>query len=750
MTEGPNPPQERRIQRTARYLLLAALVMLVGNIGLAVVVARDTRSLNRSVATTESIVNANVRTIGQAQRELLRLSLLLESGSQDRAALDLQRSFVTQRMQESALGYQRHTLGSDDLLRRAEFLRNRWRRDIEPLVQRIAADPADDDTALRARAVGALRGLELQVNDLVSAGENNRKVQAGEANALSRALLGSAGVLLPGLAVTTSAFLVVTGLSLAGFARADRRRERDQERLRTLNTELATLSQVASRTDNAVTITDALGRIQWVNDAFVQRTGYAPDEAVGRRPGSLLQGPETDRTTARTMSEAVRHGRGVTCEVLNYRKDGTPLWIDLEILPVRSEDGELTHFIGVSTDITQRRETEAHLIAAKDAAEDTAAAKANFLASMSHEIRTPLNAVIGMSDLLLETPLTPLQQEYVETTQRSGAMLLAVVNDILTFSALDAEKVHLEVRPVDLRTVLEGAHAIVGHDAAAKGVAMDLVVSPALPALVEIDEVRVRQIVLNLLANAVKFTPSGSVRTTVSADREPHGRHRVAIAVADTGIGIPAGRIDQLFEPFSQVDSSTTRRFGGTGLGLAITQRLVRLMGGTITIDSELGSGTTVTVTLPLTGYDLATPAFFDAGPTADVPSLDGGLRVLVAEDDEINRLVAERLLRRLGVAADLVCDGMAAVEAVQAQRYDVVLMDINMPGLDGVAATRAIHEAVGPAGRPWIVAMTANALAGDRERFLAAGLDDYLSKPVRLGDLRDLLGTVPRRQPVA
>ncbi len=364
---------------------------------------------------------------------------------------------------------------------------------------------------------------------------------------------------------------------------------------------------------------------------------------------------------------------------------------------------------------------------------------------MSHEIRTPMNAVIGMTSILASSPLTPEQHEYLGTIRSSGESLLALLNDILDFSKIEAGKLAIEASPFALRQCVAEAADLIATQAAHKGLKIACVIDPAVPALIESDATRLRQILVNLLDNAVKFTSSGEVLVMVEAigacSPPPGEPLELRFAVRDTGIGIAADGMDRLFRPFSQADSSTSRLYGGTGLGLAICHRLAQGLGGRIWVESEPDKGSTFWFTIRCRVCDAPLPQ----APREEAADRIAGsglppLRILIAEDNVINQKVALLLLRRLGYAADVAADGEETLAALRRQRYDLILMDIQMPGMDGLETARRIRDEWPAEERPRIIAVTANALQEDRETCLSAGMDGYLSKPVLLEDLRQAL----------
>jgi len=359
-------------------------------------------------------------------------------------------------------------------------------------------------------------------------------------------------------------------------------------------------------------------------------------------------------------------------------------------------------------------------------------AKSNFLANMSHEIRTPLNAVIAGGELLSDSELDPSQSELVRLIRSSGESLLVVINDILDLSKIEAGRLTIENRVVELRRVVDDSIAMVRPELNEKNLSCSVDLT-GCPDFIEIDEVRLRQVLGNLLSNAAKFTMAGGVRVEAAWSAEP--TPMLEFAIIDSGIGIPADEHDRLFEPFSQVDASTTRRFGGTGLGLVICRQLCEMLGGWISAESEPGVGSTFR--FAVAAPRATVPATVRAAETGSDPSTDDMPgRVLLAEDSETNRMVAIALLERLGIEPDVAVDGGEAVAMATTNQYDVILMDIQMPVMDGVEAAAAIRAALADAPTPYMIAITANALTGEREKYLAEGLDDYLAKPLRRADL--------------
>ncbi|PTY01492.1 hypothetical protein DB346_12120 [Verrucomicrobia bacterium LW23] len=560
-----------------------------------------------------------------------------------------------------------------------------------------------------------------------------------------------------------------------------------------------------------------------------------------------------------------------------YRKDGSSIWISETSRAVRDEDGTLLYYEGTVQDVTDRKKADDELRRAKEAAETANQAKSEFLANMSHEIRTPMNAIVGLTGLLLDTELTPEQREYVETVRQSGDALLTIINDILDFSKIESGKLEIEHAPFNLRIMLEEAFDYVSSRAAEKKLDLACLVDPAVPQQFLGDVTRLRQIIANLLSNAVKFTEKGEVTVTVGCTKQnDSGWWAVRFVVRDTGVGIPQDKMDRLFRSFSQVDASTTRKYGGSGLGLAISKKLSELMGGEIRVSSTVGRGSEFSITVPLEGSSAKTsqlplPAvrpnlngktllvvddnanvrqmvanlgemwnmnvvqstdsrhalqLVQRGLTFDIalielelPNIDGvrlghemarhrgpetppliltttisnhaelvkrmpqgfiasiakpmhmeqlqeildqgitgrrvtkkslrstgkidplfgkrrPMRILLAEDNPVNQKVAMRILSQMSYRPDVAQNGLEALQAVERQSYDVILMDVQMPEMDGLEATRQIRRLKGKK-QPYIIAMTANAMPGDSDRCLNAGMDAYMSKPVRVEQLQ-------------
>ncbi len=657
-------------------------------------------------------------------------------------------------------------------------------------------------------------------------------------------------------------------------------------------TDLETLSLVAAHATNAVLILDAHGAIQWVNRSFTTLSGYALADVGGRPANEVLFGPSTSPKAIREFHRALREGHEVTQDLLQYHRDGRTVWVECRLIPIRDPQGQLIRWIGIETDITRRWQTEQALRAAKQAAEESNRAKSEFLANMSHEIRTPLNAILGMTELALATELSKEQGEYLRTVKSSADALLQLLNDVLDLSKIEAGRLTLEQIDVDLTEIVQQTVQALAVRAHEKGLELIVRLPWDLPPSFRGDPTRIRQILFNLVGNAIKFTERGEVVVTVELQWSRREQACLHFAIRDTGIGIPREQVERIFESFAQVDSSVARRFGGSGLGLAITSQLLERMDGRLWVESEPGVGSTFhfTICLPfgdptaaarqlpdpplplrdrrvlivddnatqravleewlhqwgaetiaadtmatalercetaigkgqafeivlvdadLIGADgfplvdrlqrsgclkpgrvvILSPAdrplsaerchqfgiaahvgkpvspralaetlqsvLDDSSPpplapVTAVPAADDGLEpageatrkldILVADDHDANRSLAMKILERRGHRCTPASSGDQAIAACAQRNFDVVLMDVQMPGRDGLSATRWIRRRERRTGRHVpIIALTAHALAGDREKCLAAGMDAYLAKPLHA---RDLTGLVER-----
>jgi len=654
-------------------------------------------------------------------------------------------------------------------------------------------------------------------------------------------------------------------------------RKRADEALRASQAASRKLSLVASKTDNAVIITDDHGRIEWVNESYSRLTGRHLAEVAGQTLTTLLAGTDGEPEAVDRINAALFEREPVTIDVVQLATGDRRFYVHLDVQPVVNDEGLVENFIAIETDITSRVETEQSLRRAKADADDASRAKSEFLASMSHEIRTPMNGVIGMTSLLLETELTAEQRDYVSTIRTSGDSLLSIINEILDFSKIESGRMEMENQPFELAQCVEEAVDLFALQAAAKDIELAFHIESSVPRVVLGDITRLRQVLVNLMNNAVKFTPRGFITLEITATTRPPGTGPNVVLdfyITDTGIGIPTDRLGLLFKPFSQVDASTTRRYGGTGLGLAICSRLCQLMGGGIDVVSTPGRGSrfhfsiltsSVNVTdadtpplyaplprgtvlavddhpvnrtmlydclsqwqlksriaataaearklaeagrlsaaiidqvLPDTpGLELAaelrtrfpalpivilTPAGESAQRLANPdpllfrlpkpikpyalhdtlrhiivgPQPEGSasplpvdpivrladtipLDILLVEDNPVNQKVALRYLERMGYHADAVANGLEGVHAVQSRKYHLVFMDMQMPEMDGLQATREIRAKIAKERQPIIIALTANAMQGDRERCLESGMDDYITKPVKIDEIQAMV----------
>ena len=656
-------------------------------------------------------------------------------------------------------------------------------------------------------------------------------------------------------------------------------RKRTDEALRASQAESRKLSLVASKTDNAVIITDPLGNIEWANTSYTRLTGRKLAEVHGDPLVGWLASPDSDSGAIERISAAFASREPITIDAIQLATDNRRFHVHLDVQPVLDDEGFVENFIAIETDITARVEIEQQLRRAKAEADAVSRAKSDFLATMSHEIRTPMNGVIGMTSLLLETDLNAEQRDYVSTIRTSGDSLLTIINEILDLSKIESGKMELESQPFEVAQCVEEAIDLFAVSSAAKGVELAYVIDPRVPACILGDITRLRQVLVNLINNAVKFTPRGFVTLEVTVDPATAGlpaneKLLLDFYVTDTGIGIPPDRMDLLFKPFSQVDASTTRKYGGTGLGLAICDRLTQLMGGSIDVTSipdqgsrfhfciqanavditdnstpplftSLPAGCTVlavddhqvnrtalsnylaswkvqpllaadavtaltqAASVPLSaaiidqeipgrsGLELVaelrarhpnlpivllTPAstgthrpetndplvsrltkpikpyplhtilrriISGPGPRADTTTNSGvavrladtlPLDILLAEDNPVNQKIVLRYLELMGYRADAVGNGLEAVQALRERNYQLVFMDMQMPEMDGLQATSQIRSIISPERQPVIIALTANAMEGDRERCLEAGMNDYLSKPVKIYEIQAVI----------
>lgn len=507
------------------------------------------------------------------------------------------------------------------------------------------------------------------------------------------------------------------------------------------------LSLVASKTSKGVLITNAQGKTEWANEGFTALSGYSLGEMLGRSPGSILRGPETDTQTTDRIDAALRRKEGSSEEILNYRKDGSQYWVGLNITPVLNEEGDVTQFVCIQDDITERRHQQMMLRQAKDQAEAANQAKDDFLATMSHEMRTPLNVILGNLELVRDGELAEGQEQAARTAQKGAESLLFLIEDLLGFSEIESGKIEVVRESFDFSSLVHDVLSGFEIRAQEQGVRLRAEFLEPFPKRWIGDRQRIRQIIMNLVGNAVKFTEHGVVTVKVGKKVGDEGgwSEGLILTVEDSGIGIEEELQELIFQKFFRVDGSRTRSSGGTGLGLSISRSLARLLGGDIRVSSVLGEGSRFEVFLPM-----ATDSGFQAPHREEVPAglswnQAVGLRALLIEDSADNRRLTTHFLERAGFRVLRAKNGQEGVEVTRAAVPDFILMDIEMPVMDGFQATREIRNWERRHGRGPIpiLALTAHALPGVRDACLAGGFTDVLTKPFSSGTLLSAISSL-------
>jgi signal transduction histidine kinase/ActR/RegA family two-component response regulator len=470
------------------------------------------------------------------------------------------------------------------------------------------------------------------------------------------------------------------------------------------------------------------------------------EQLVGRTVGEMMPSPAAE-VCLEALQEAHisghSHGRQLLLPVPSGER-----WFELSVARKTGPVTDQPRFVVLSRDISDRKQHEKELLAARYAAEAASRAKSEFLANMSHEIRTPMNGVIGMAQLLRFTNPTGEQTEYLDNLELSCNNLLALISDILDLSKIESGKLELEQTDFSLQQTVEDLLATQRHRISQKGLELRLELQPQLPILVRGDPLRFKQILLNLLGNAIKFTESGSITVALTGEPAEQQRLRVRLTVKDTGIGMSEEALQRIFNPFEQADNSNTRKYGGSGLGLAICRRLAALMGGSITATSVAGQGSSFMVNLVFEAAEADLQTLQPSLPVTSCAQSSKPLYLLVAEDNQINADTTIAMLKQLGHSADQAANGQEALEKWHASAFNCILMDIQMPVMDGRLATATIREQERTmGGHTPIIALTAHALQGDRERFLAEGFDGYVAKPVKLQTLAEELQLVTTKE---
>ena len=554
-------------------------------------------------------------------------------------------------------------------------------------------------------------------------------------------------VMLLGLVLTS----LVTFISLIASGRARRLQQLINESTEALQQEHThalllldeknKLSMALDQSQSAVMITDLDANIEYVNQAFINTTGYSREEIIGQKP-SLFKSNKTPKATYDAMWAALLQGKAWQGEVINLNKQGKE-FIELTLIsPIRQSDGSISHYLGVKDDITDRKQNEALLVAAKERAEHLAKTKSQFLANMSHEIRTPMNAIIGFSELALLKYMPADIYDYLKNINTASNHLLLILNDILDLSKLEAGQMGLNLSPFSVKDLQSTLQNLLINAAQSKGLILNIDLASNVPEHLIGDSIRLRQVLTNLLGNAIKFTQQGTVTLNITLQQLDDQQARLLFTVTDTGIGISQEQQHKLFQPFSQVDDGYARNYEGTGLGLVISQDLVQLMDSLITVNSTPGLGSCFSFELLLPLAPLAKQASLKTDSSALLTEAEplSGIKILVAEDDAFNQKIIHQVLKRLGASLIVLAnDGSEALSALEQDEFDLVLMDLHMPIMNGYEATAEIRKRPHYAQLP-VIAVSASVTDEDKQNCLAAGMNDFIPKPINTNTLLNTL----------
>lgn len=531
--------------------------------------------------------------------------------------------------------------------------------------------------------------------------------------------------------------------------------QKQKEEIEQQAQKLLTLSTVVQKTDNAVILMDSKGNFEWVNDGFTRIFGFSLEQLIEEKHGNIIS-PRTSDEVKQIILQCINEKRTVNYELLTDTRDGRNLWVHTTLTPILDQQGKIANLIAIDSDINERKVAEKKireqndeleklnrdLRKAKEQAEAASNAKSMFVANMSHEIRTPLSAIIGMLDILLQTKLDEQQNEYIDIIKISAINLLSIINDILDFSRIESEQLELDLEPCNLAEIVAEIEKLLNFNAQKKNIELRTSIDKNIPRTILCDALKVKQVLINLTNNAIKFTETGSVQIKADLRSIEDNEIQILVKVIDTGIGISQKDQGKLFKSFSQLDSGSARKYGGTGLGLVITKRLVEFWGGNVGVESELNRGSMFWFTIIATFPEKKGSKIIQQINKTEI-SNNKTLSILLVEDNIINQKIAKINLEKFGHNVEIAENGAVGIKKFTTKKFDIVFMDIQMPVMDGYEATRNIrkYEQEHPEKKQTaIIAMTANVLDTAQADCITAGMDAYIAKPVSQQDLIDVL----------